>query len=270
VSGKRGPATKNSYAECTSCSSLNNQYSSASEALDHLHTVHFECSLSERAAHKTKDRPYDDPCYAFVQSLADTPAAGSAYVAEMTKGFIENLLDISGKLNKLYWLVTTNSRDNQHRQRRGAAAASAHHRRSEKGSPPAPRLPRSLVYVFDELVTYYVLGPEWHHYFPGRFRGSLGRERIDTTSLKRVLTVSVLDNTLAMSLTRRTSHTNGTMGSDDSEWDVIGVYKEYSNQLYAEAAGRSRRRLFLTIHALEDELKALRSLLYAALWDIDS
>ena len=85
-----------------------------------------------------------------------------------------------------------------------------------------------------------------------------------------MLTVSVLENTSAMSLTRRTSHTNGTAGSDDSKWDVIGVYKEYNNQLHAEAARRSRRRLFLTIHALEDELKALRSLLYAALWDTDS
>jgi hypothetical protein len=41
----------------------------------------------------------------------------------------------------------------------------------------------------------------------------------------------------------------------------MGVYREYSNRLHSEAARRPRRRLFVDIQALEDELTALRNLL---------
>jgi hypothetical protein len=44
---------------------------------------------------------------------------------------------------------------------------------------------------------------------------------------------------------------------------VVGIYKEYSRRLHAEAARRPRRRLFVDIHAFKDELAALHGLLYA-------
>jgi hypothetical protein len=147
---------KKSYRECTTCSSPDdNKYPSASKALEHLHTVHFECSDVEKGAARAEQRPFDDPCYAYVRPLEDTPELESE-IAATTKDFVDGLADVSGKLNKLHWLVATNSRDRQRQRRGGATRQSASPQPPENG-PTLPPLPRSLVYLFEELVIYYVL-----------------------------------------------------------------------------------------------------------------
>lgn len=314
---------KKPYAECTMCSSQTSTYSSASEALQHLHTAHFECPLGEKGHIRTKHRPYDDPCYAYIKSAGNPPEATSNST-EMTREFVDRLSDISGHLNKLHWLVATNPRDNPQRRQGGATV----------GPPLPPQLPRSLVYAFDELVACYVLHAkslslenravlvagqcrkenQWEDYpiaqqlfhrserIRDRWRDTRGRVKehlqqarrdiilsrgepdsagnnneealgtraMDTTSLVRALNASVLNGTFSMPLSLRraegaASNTRSTNPSPkDSKWDVIGIYTEYSKRLRAEAARRPRRRLFLDIHALEDELMALHDLLSSA------
>ena len=310
--GSGGLAARKPYGECTACSSQRSAYSSAYEALQHIHTSHFECAFSQDVTGEAKDRPYDDPCYAYIKPAVETPEFASD-IMETTRELIDDLSDISGNLNKLHWLVATNSRDNQ--QRRGRRRATT------TGPPLPPPLPRNLVYAFDELVVYYMLHAKrislenraaliglrgdvddndkisnlFHRcakicdrgrrtrarvkdylqqagrdivlsravpgFADGNEEEALGTMAFDTTSLVRALSVSVLYSTFSVPLPRRRA--KGPRGSEDAQWDVVGIYKDYSKRLHAEASRRPRRRLFVEIHAFQDELMALGSLLSA-------
>ncbi|GAB1318623.1 hypothetical protein MFIFM68171_08833 [Madurella fahalii] len=325
--GSGGVTAKRPYAGCTACS-MATKYPSASAALQHLHTVHFECPLGEPAAGKTKDRPHDDPCYAYIKSLTDTHS-NAPEIENIAKEFISHLSDFSGSLNKIQWLIATNSQDNPHRRRSGPNLP----------QPPTkptirPQLPRSLVYAFDELVSYYILQAKRLSLqnrgiglsarnnadleslqalnrserlalrcsdIRARLQGylqqarrdvilsrgaghggasgaggdddtdtaALGVQAFDTTSFMRALVRSALDTTFSAPLPpKRTAGTGASVGPGRLKvgkhiqvWDVVGMYSEYSKHLHVEAARRPRRRLFLDIHALEDELAALEALL---------
>jgi hypothetical protein len=275
------------------------------------------------AAAKAKDRPHDDPCYAYIKSLTGTHS-NEPEIENISKELIDHLSDFSDSLNKIQWLVATNSQDNAQR------------RRPQTKSAIRPQLPRSLVYAFDELVSYYILQAKClslqnrgialsacSNNAPkqvsaqtaldrsrrlalrchdnrarlqtflqqarrdvilsrgGRSGGgisvgaddgggadttALGVQAFDTTSFMRALTWSVLDTSLSAPLPlKKTAETGGARvgpgrleaGKNVLAWDMIQMYSEYSKQLRAEAARRPRRRLFLDIHALEDELEAL-------------
>lgn len=86
---------------------------------------------------------------------------------------------------------------------------------------------------------------------------------LESESVARALMVSVLDNSITNTVLRPDSAGDpaGTGGNGDVEWDVVRVYKEYSERLHSEAARRPRRRLFLDIQALVDELDALKVVL---------
>lgn len=326
---------KKPYAGCAACSATT-RYASASAALRHLHSVHFECPLGEPAAGRTKDRPHDDPCYAYIKSLADTHS-NEPEIESIAKEFIDHLSDFSGSLNKIQWLVATNSQDNAPKRRSGPNLP-------QPPTKPAvrPPLPRSLVYAFDELVSYYILQAKRLslqnrgiglsersnnnsaleqksakaaldrserlalrcHESRARLRGflqqarrdvilsrggyggigagdddadtaALGVQAFDTTSFMRALIRSVPDTSFSAPLpVKQTAGTGGApvgpgrleVGKHARAWDVIALYSEYSKHLHAEAARRPRRRLFLDIHAFEDELQALGEVLYLN-WD---
>jgi hypothetical protein len=104
----------------------------------------------------------------------------------------------------------------------------------------------------------------------GNEEEALGTMAFDTTSLARALSVSVLYGTFSAPLLRRRAKglagggsTTAPPGAEDAQWDLVGIYKEYSKRLHAEAARRPRRRLFVDIHAFKDELTALHGLLSA-------
>jgi hypothetical protein len=283
------------------------------------YTVHLECPLGEPAAVKAKDRPHDDPCYAYIKSLADNHS-NEPEIENIVKGLIDHLSDVSGSLNKIQWLVATNPQDNARRRRSKTKPATPH------------QLPRNLIYAFDELVSYYILqskrlslqnrgitlsassnAPEQDsaHAALERSRrlalrcrdtrarlqrflqqarrdvilsrgghsrrisvgdddgadtAALGVQAFDTTSFMRVLLRSVLDTSFSAPLPlKKIAGTGGArvglgrleVGKKVPAWDVIRIYSEYSKHLHVEASRRPRRRLFLDIHALEDELVAL-------------
>jgi hypothetical protein len=308
--GSGGITAKKPYTGCTDCCSPATKYLSAEGALQHLHTVHFECPLGESATGRTNNRPHDDPCYAYIKSLADTHS-NEPDIEKIAKEFIDHLSDFSGSLSQIQWLVATNSPDNAQRRRPGP---NLHQRPNE--AAPQPQLPRSLVYAFDELVAYYVLQAKrlslqnrevglnmrnpvresWQaqkrietqsfrchgrvlHYLQQARRDvilswgggdtdtALGVQTFDTTSFVRALTLSALHTSFLVPLAQKAA-TAARVGSkwapanpQHPAWDVVGIYSEYSKQLHLQAARRPRRRLFLEIHALEDELEALKGLL---------
>jgi len=321
--GNGGAAAKKPYAGCTACCSPSRNYPSASEALEHLHTVHLECPLGESSAGRTKDKPHDDPCYAYIKSLAPTNSI-EPEIAKIAKEFLDHLSDFSGHLNKIQWLVATNSRDSVQRRRPGFNLP-----RPPTGAALQPQLPRSLVYAFDELVAYYILQAkrlslenraiglnardavresvqalERSERLARRCRDTrtrvqgylqqarrdvilsrgghgatgeddldtaLGVQAFDTTSFMRAFVRSAPEVTFSAPLgqKKKAASTAARVGSgrvpagpaQEPAWDVVGMYSEYSKQLHVEAARRPRRRLFLDIHALEDELEALEEIL---------
>jgi hypothetical protein len=137
---------KKLYARCATSCSPATKYPSAFEALEHLHTEHFDCPLGELAAGRTKDKLHDDPCYAYIEALSGTPS-NEAEINSIANEFINHISDFSGTLNKIQWLIATNSPGTAERRRPGP------HSRQ----PPQPQLPRSLVNAFDGLVAYYTL-----------------------------------------------------------------------------------------------------------------
>lgn len=307
---------KKRYAECIACRVQTTKYLSAFEALQHLHSVHLECSHRDKAASKAKYRPHDDPCYAYIRSEAGTPPVWSDAIAFISE-FVGHLSEVSKYLNKLHWLVATNSRGRLQRRRRREQGRQRDAERSPSPPPRPPQLPSSLVYAFDELVAYYVLQAKRlsldnraalvmrekdvprsyrlvrrserlyerssatlsriQKYLEQARKGiilnggqrvadedrntALGVTAFNTESLRRALTLSVLDSSFSMPLPLVASRATDTANAESPRWDVIGVYKEYSQRLHSEAARRPRRRLFLDIQALEDELIALRNLL---------
>lgn len=98
---------------------------------------------------------------------------------------------------------------------------------------------------------------------------ALGVQAFDTTSFVRVFTISAFGTSVSAPLVRKEVATTARLGSskarlaaqEDTAWDVVGMYSQYSKHLHEQAARRPRRRLFLDIHAFEDELEALTRLL---------
>jgi len=139
-----------SYANCDACSSQHKKYDSASEALKHLHSVHFDCSFTDKTEAKTQHRYHDDPCSAWL-STGGRGGGKKTTAMLVSEEFLSTLLEITGKLNELQWLVATSSR---RRRRPGHIPAEDMAPSQNKHDP---RLPRSLVYTFESIVEYYVL-----------------------------------------------------------------------------------------------------------------
>lgn len=293
---------KKPHAGCTACRSPATKYPSASAALEHLHAEHLECSFGESPAGRTQDRPHDDPCYAYIKSLADTHA-NEPEIERIANEFIDHLSDFSGSLSKIQWLVATNLPRSSPRGRTGL-----HSYQPPTAATRQPQLHRSLVHAFDDIVAYYILQAKrislqnrgiglnmrdkvqeslqalarstslGFHCRDARAhvqsylqqarrdvilsRGgndtdtALGVQAFDRTSFVRALVLSAVDTTFSAPLVQKKPR-----GPQGPEWEVLGMYSEYNKRLHVEAARRPRRRLFLEIHALEDELESLEELL---------
>ncbi|KAK4033784.1 hypothetical protein C8A01DRAFT_39754 [Parachaetomium inaequale] len=309
-----GSTAKVPYAGCTACSRAT-KYSSASGALQHLHAEHFECPFGASAAVGAQAWAHDDPCYAYMESAADTHLI-EPEIENIAKEFIGHISDFLSGLNRIQWLVARNSQGSAQRRR---LVLNVH-----QPPPSAPPLPRSLVYAFDELVAYYllqvkrlslqnraiglgmrnnaeqeslhalnrstrmafrcrdirgrVLGylQQAHRdvILAGSGRGgpdgdgddadtALGVQAFGSTSLVRVLVMSALHTSFSAPLAQKEAAAAARVGSSkarlagpqDPAWDMVGVYSQYSKHLHEQAARRPRRRLFLDIHAVEDELE---------------
>ncbi|KAL2265332.1 hypothetical protein VTJ83DRAFT_6432 [Remersonia thermophila] len=319
--GSKGNAiSKHQHDQCSSCLE-GHGYSSPSEALEHLHAHHVECPLDEKAAARCKNNPADDPCFAYLESgpVIEAHDPGFDAIMDTVNLVLEDLAELDNCLKRLHRLVAKTRRPASLRNRPGTA-------RPDKTQQP-PQLPRSLVYAFEELVSYFVVVPRslsimnrtiaefghcWYLIPDAESRVSrindlrlevcssvhkhfhqaecdicmlptmretadeddanvaLGIRTLDFSSLARIIEGSILRSSIFKPSFRGLGATcPAGVAPKDAVVDVVAMYREYCQRLRSEADSRPRRRLFLDITALLDELGILSSIFNVALNEMD-
>ncbi|KAL1840531.1 hypothetical protein VTJ49DRAFT_352 [Mycothermus thermophilus] len=141
--------------KCLSCLE-GHKYSSASEALKHLHAAHVKCPVDEKRAALTKTNPPDDPCFAYLENPPGVDAYDSALNDTLSEAMdhLEDLEKLDETLRRLHRLVAKTNRTRAFVPRFVGLGQTP-----VAESPRPPQLPRHLVYAFEELVSYLVVAP---------------------------------------------------------------------------------------------------------------
>lgn len=271
---------KKKFSDCEACRK-NQVYSSPSDAVKHIHDVHFDCMAAEY-----KDRLHDDPCSVWVKEVTTMLDQNSATIQE-AQDLIEFLSSVSGMLNEIQWLVASTAKGVQNQTSR-------------------PQLPSSLVHAFDALLSYYIFTAKQFSLINRSLRPTeRSRARTDLLGvrLQRVkrrckeISLDVMDllanakkdillkgtqdqgedalglqavgseflmAALVTAVQNRGINLPGAGGlqtTAQKSSDFIDMYKKYNSQFHFEANRRPQRRVFIAIHELEEELRALEQVL---------
>ncbi|KAL2124626.1 hypothetical protein VTJ04DRAFT_991 [Mycothermus thermophilus] len=302
--------SKKQIPECPVCSQ-GHEYSSASEALKHLHDVHLTCPLDKDTDTNASSTgcPADDPCFAFLetpvtsgdpqtefQSTADLDAR---VFLDSLKGFLVRFRLLQQQVAKPSKrpIVSQDKDASQQPTTPGTAAVSS----NAAATPSRPKLPRSLVYAFEDLVaslvvTARIMGRAEFDVFDIPAVGSedeaeddendddtdktLWIRGCDAMSFARVLSMSILRTSISAPLTQRVATVSDKNGTDPSKDDnivinsetlddIVAMYTEYCQELRSEATRRPRKSLFLDITALLDELHFLWVMVRTGLKRVD-
>ncbi|KAG6353490.1 hypothetical protein INS49_005671 [Diaporthe citri] len=262
---------KENFADCEACRK-NQVYNSPSDAVKHIHEVHFDCTTAEY-----EDRLHDDPCSVWIKEAAATLDQNAAMIQE-AQDLMEFLSSVSGMLNQIQWLVASTAKGVQNQTSR-------------------PQLPRSLVHAFDALLSYYIFTAKQFSLINRSLRPT-EKPRASTDLLgvrlqrvKRRCRKVSLDVTDLLTNAKKDILLQGTRDQDEDALglravsaeflmaalvttvqnrninlpdaggqrssDVIDMYKKYNSQIHFEANRRPQRRVFIAIHELEEELRAL-------------
>lgn len=267
---------KKRFADCEACKK-NQVYNSPSDAVKHIHDVHFGCTAAEY-----KDRVYDDSCSVWVKEASAAPDPTAAIIQE-AQDLIEFLSSVSGMLNEIQWLVASTAKGVQNQTSR-------------------PQLPSSLVHAFDALLSYYIFTAKQFSLINRSTRTTeKSRARTDVLGVRlqrvkrRCMKVS-LDVTDLLANAKKDILLEGTQDQDEDALglqavgaeflmaalvttvqnrninlpdagapqataqksaDFIDMYKKYNSQIHYEANRRPQKRVFIAIHELEEELRAL-------------
>lgn len=267
---------KKKFADCEACRK-NRVYNSPSDAVKHIHDVHFDCTAAEY-----NDRLHDDPCSVWIKEACAAPDPNGAIVQE-AQDLIEFLSSVSGMLNEIQWLVASTAKGVQNQTAR-------------------PQLPSSLVHAFDALLSYYIFTAKQFSLI-NRSPRPTDNSRIRTDLLgvrlqrvkRRCMKVS-LDVTDLLANAKKDILLEGTQDQEEDALglqavgaeflmaalvttvqnrninlpdagglqataqksaDFIDMYKKYNSQIHFEANRRPQKRVFIAIHELEEELRAL-------------
>ncbi|CAG9989389.1 unnamed protein product [Clonostachys byssicola] len=262
-----------SWVDCPECRN-NATYTTASDALSHLHS-HRECSSATK-------RPWDDPCYVWIQSVwgpsGQVPKPRKK-ILKKTAEFKESLLHLKEQISELHSLV-----------------ANAWGTRKSKRPP----LPTSLVKAFTQLLTLYLLQAQELSLLnrihsavsiQGKeLRLSLLMEKqqelemyVEEVNIKvRNLLQDAKKDIVLLGSTTRDIHSLGVeavgaeflimslvanaqnrrvipeeLVSSRNTTDYIYLYRTYIAQLRFQASKRPQRRLFLDIDVVQEELSAV-------------
>ncbi|KAL7806375.1 hypothetical protein V8C44DRAFT_339037 [Trichoderma aethiopicum] len=266
------------YLKCEDCKAAK-AYSSAEEALKHLHEKHIDCSHSDSA------RPYDDPCYAWLHRIwhHGYPMRSSQDgLLGIVEDFIEQLSDISMCVRELLNMTARDS--------------------SAADTPP---LPISIIHIFKQIVNVFVLRSKQLSLI-NRRRSNAAEDPQGTTQLVQRIdrkidellsleidanehiidlsesakkdifmsgigsqfempqaeTVRVQFLALAlMSGIQRPILQPSYIGPSYARDTLLQLYRDYTSRLHFQANNRPRKRVFLDIHGLDEELQALDKLL---------
>ncbi|UKZ54094.1 hypothetical protein TrVGV298_007900 [Trichoderma virens] len=266
---------KTLLSKCAACKG-GKHYSSAKEALDHLHDEHLEC-------HHKCQRPYDDPCYAWLHRIwhSNYPVRNERNdLLRNVQEFVKELSGILAHINELHAMVTSREDESM-----GDLAV-------------RPPLPKEILHVFQKIVQVFVLRSKTLS-FMTRSKRSSGVElseisakinelkRFEESAQKRIL--ELLDDAKRdIFLSGNTSSDTGRpqlqrvgaellalafickghnllfepkASTSHHNENTLELYKHYTSELHLQANQRPQKRVFLDIRDLEEELDALDTLL---------
>jgi len=241
----------------------------------HLHEHHFDCSIQS-------DNCFDDPCFVWIYRVWGTdhepaPKPGAGHLRHLEE-FLARVLPITSYVRELNALV-----------------ASAR-LQSTKVRPP---LPSKVVYAFQEVVSMYVIqahllslynrrrsAPLYQKvYIDAKIEKLVKQEEVSTGLAYDYLQDAKKDIILMKGTAR---HIDGlgiesvgaefllmalvanlqnrpvlphASSTNPGKPDFLLMYQRYVSELRFEANRRPKKRVFLDIRALEEELDALHSLL---------
>lgn len=270
-----GSKEKKKFADCEACTT-GHVYKSASDAIRHVHRVHFSCTATEH-----EDSLHDDPCSVWIKKTT-ADFVQDTTVLQDVQNMIGHLYHVSGMLNEIQWMVVSAAKGGQEQTSR-------------------PPLPNSLVHAFEKLLHYYVLTAMQLSLKNRPIKPANSSQR--KLQLQRVanrcekvghkviaLLADVKEDLLvqgtkdagesalgiqavgaqflaAALLTMVQNRTinlppeSGVQTSAQGKAEVLEVYKRYDSQIHFEGNRRPQRRVFLAIHELEEELRAIMRIL---------
>ncbi|KAI1087686.1 hypothetical protein F5B19DRAFT_497148 [Rostrohypoxylon terebratum] len=279
----RAPTDKKTFADCSGCSG-GKIYTSCDEALDHLHSEHLSCTNMGGSR-----RPYDDPCFVWLRQSNNTQAnwTQNKNIMNAVNQFIELLTNVKGLAMELHYLVATTSHQSTESQFR-------------------PFLPSGVFYAFQEIISIYFLTSRQLSYINGLDSIQSSFEKSQTGPYWRkikslesdaqaafVKACGLLENSkediILSGITTQSSDTLGieSVGSHflvaaiavnlqnrpmfpNRDTNVLQVYHEYTSKLRYQTYRRPRRRVFLEIHRLQEDLEALHNVVLSQIQVLDN
>ncbi|KAL2277848.1 hypothetical protein FJTKL_15138 [Diaporthe vaccinii] len=271
---------KKRFADCEACRK-NHVYNSPRDAVKHIHDVHFDCTAAEY-----QDRLHDDPCSVWIKEATVALYQNAAIIQE-AQDLIEFLSSVSGMLNEIQWLVASTAKGVQDQTSRPQLPSSLVHAFDALLS----------YYIFTARHFSLInrsLGPT------DKSRARTGELRVRLQRIKRRCREVSLDVTDLLANAKKDILLEGTQdqGEDalgiqavgaeflmaalvttvqnrsinlpdkrglqttaQKSADIIEMYKKYNSQIHFEANRRPQRRVFIAIHELEEELRALARVL---------
>lgn len=268
------PNTRKTFSDCTVCSN-GKHYATYQEAINHLHTEHLQCPDQSKS-----ERLCDDPCFVWLQRIPRAAGGQEAWeeVMLIAEEFTISLMDISKLVNDVHCLVATVSGGTD-------------------GGGARPPLTSNLVYAFVEILCVYLMEAK-HLSMTNRAVALSSSENPDKTRLNhyhdRIFDIKCRRNEALHKANElliaakkdviltgtRTRNLDAVVGLEaigpeflvtallsnlqnreimpDIHVDIVKLYQGYMSKLLFQANRRPQRRVFLDIHALEEELTALR------------
>ncbi|KAK1991890.1 hypothetical protein LX36DRAFT_589531, partial [Colletotrichum falcatum] len=258
-------------------------YESAEDALGHWHSNHTYTPCSKSAE---RGRPFDDPCVVLLRRRVSETGTTTTRPPDPTRhdivssaeefcGQVQSIVDQTEELHKLVSSVTASD-----------DPVSAYSRR--------PHLPSSLVNAFEGILGLFVLKAKelsWMNRFAAksgspysrnaedrlgrlreagasasrRVREHLVRAKEDIIMLgttrgdsERVIIAPVGPEFLAACLVSSLQNDVAVPGNTERKLDLVAHYRKRISRLWLDTNRKPKRGAFVAIHALEEELEALR------------
>ncbi|OTA06136.1 hypothetical protein A9Z42_0068720 [Trichoderma parareesei] len=278
-SRRRKPSVgKIHYLDCEDCKAAK-PYSSAESALEHIHAKHMECPHSESG------RPYDDPCYAWLHRIWHDgyPMRSSQDgLLGIVEDFIEELSDVSMYVRELLNLTARDSStadtppltiNTIHIFQqivkifvfRSKQLSLINRRRSiaAEDSSGNTRLIQRIDRKIEELLSLEIDANDRIIDLSESAKKDIFMSGIGSASeVPQSETVRVQFLALAlMSCYQRPLLQSLYAGSSYAKDTLLQLYRDYTSRLHFQANNRPRKRVFLDIHGLDEELQALDKLL---------
>ncbi|KAI1106049.1 hypothetical protein F4804DRAFT_82626 [Jackrogersella minutella] len=279
----RAPTNKKTFSDCKDCNG-GKMYASHIEAIDHLHSEHMSC-----LNHGKNKQPYDDPCFVWLRRSDDsqTNESHNEIITNTVNQFIKSLKNVKDLAMELHYLVATTS---------GLGS----------DSEDRPFLPSNVFYAFQEILFMYLLTSKQlsyinrldtlHSKIQKRQDGSHWRKIRSFESGAQAAfakACELLENSkgdiILSGITTRSPDTLGieSVGPQflvaalainlqnrpllpDTDTDAVQIYHEYTSKLRYQAYRRPRRRVFLDIHRLQEDLEALYNVVASQLVVLDN